>query len=82
MDTRITCRIVHPITYGDYPESMRHLVGSRLPKFTAAESEMLTRSYDYLGVNYYTARYVDESTYYSTTELSYSTDCRCNLTSK
>ncbi|OWM63734.1 hypothetical protein CDL15_Pgr005996 [Punica granatum] len=72
--------ILDPITFGHYPKSMRHLVGTRLPNFTAAESEILRGSYDYLGINYYTARYVDESTSYGTTDLSYTTDCRCNLT--
>ncbi|PKI34998.1 hypothetical protein CRG98_044611 [Punica granatum] len=74
--------IVDPITFGDYPKSMRNLVGTRLPNFTIAESKMLRGSYDYLGVNYYTARYVDESTSYSTTNLSYTTDGRCNLTTE
>ncbi|OWM85336.1 hypothetical protein CDL15_Pgr021091 [Punica granatum] len=74
--------IVHPITFGDYPRSMRSLVGTRLPNFTTAESDMLRGSHDFLGVNYYTARYVDESTSYSTTNLSYTTDCHCNQTTE
>ncbi|VFQ85608.1 unnamed protein product [Cuscuta campestris] len=32
---------LHPLTYGDYPKSMRSLVGERLPKFTPDQSEML-----------------------------------------
>ncbi|XP_071940374.1 beta-glucosidase 24-like [Coffea arabica] len=47
-----------PITHGDYPSSMRSLVGHRLPKFSKPESELLKRSYDFLGFNYYTANYV------------------------
>ncbi|PKI58290.1 hypothetical protein CRG98_021316 [Punica granatum] len=61
---------------------MRSLVGTRLPNFTTAESDMLRGSHDFLGVNYYTARYVDESTSYSTTNLSYTTDCHCNQTTE
>ncbi|PON32154.1 Glycoside hydrolase [Parasponia andersonii] len=51
---------VHPITYGDYPETMRNLVGCRLPKFTKAQSALLKGSFDFLGLNYYTARYAEE----------------------
>lgn len=61
---------------------MRSLVGVRLPKFTQKQSDMLKGSYDFLGVNYYTARYVDQSTSYSYENQSYTTDCRCNTTSK
>ncbi|CAJ1958384.1 unnamed protein product [Sphenostylis stenocarpa] len=49
----------HPVTYGDYPQSMRSLVGSRLPKFTPAESESLKGSYDFLGVNYYSTYFAE-----------------------
>ncbi|XP_030547473.1 beta-glucosidase 17-like [Rhodamnia argentea] len=73
----------HPITYGDYPQSMRRYVGEQLPKFTKAQSEALKGSHDYIGVNYYTARYVDESTSpFTTLNLSYTTDCHCNLTAE
>ncbi|KAI8545747.1 hypothetical protein RHMOL_Rhmol07G0062100 [Rhododendron molle] len=46
---------LHPLTYGDYPQIMKSLVGDRLPKFTESESQMLKMSYDYLGINYYTS---------------------------
>lgn len=48
---------MNPLTYGDYPENMRRLVGSRLPKFTAEEAEMVKGSFDFLGLNYYTSTY-------------------------
>ncbi|KAK3409331.1 hypothetical protein EUGRSUZ_J01459 [Eucalyptus grandis] len=71
----------HPITYGDYPKSMRRYVGERLPKFTKTQSEALKGSRDYMGVNYYTARYVDESASpFTALNLSYTTDCQCNMT--
>ncbi|KAK3404614.1 hypothetical protein EUGRSUZ_K00923 [Eucalyptus grandis] len=71
----------HPSTYGDYPKSMRRYVGERLPKFTKAQSEALKGSRDYTGVNYYTARYVDKSASpFTTLNLSYTTDCHCNIT--
>ncbi|KAB1224903.1 Beta-glucosidase 29 [Morella rubra] len=40
---------VNPITYGDYPESMRAIVGNRLPNFTEAQSNTLQGSLDFLG---------------------------------
>ncbi|KAK8956368.1 Beta-glucosidase 13 [Platanthera guangdongensis] len=46
-----------PLKFGDYPFSMRSLARDRLPKFTAEESEKLKGSYDFIGLNYYTARY-------------------------
>ncbi|CBI24926.3 unnamed protein product, partial [Vitis vinifera] len=48
---------LHPITYGDYPMTMRSLVGHRLPKFSPLESKMLKGSIDFLGINYYTSYY-------------------------
>ncbi|KAI4332635.1 hypothetical protein L6164_017527 [Bauhinia variegata] len=48
---------LNPITYGDYPESVRSLVGNRLPKFTQEQSDLLRKSYDFIGLNYYHAYY-------------------------
>ena len=48
---------MHPITFGEYPATMRRLVGSRLPEFTKAQSDKLKKSFDFLGVNYYTSNY-------------------------
>ncbi|CAN6692630.1 unnamed protein product [Malus baccata var. baccata] len=49
-----------PITRGDYPYNMRCLVRERLPKFTEEESKMLTGSFDFVGLNYYSARYATD----------------------
>ncbi|OMO49710.1 Glycoside hydrolase, family 1 [Corchorus olitorius] len=46
-----------PITSGEYPKSMQSLVGDRLPKFSKEQSEMLKGSFDFLGLNYYTANF-------------------------
>ncbi|KAK4397592.1 Beta-glucosidase 13, partial [Sesamum angolense] len=48
---------LHPLVYGEYPEIMQSLVGSRLPKFTKEQIEMLKGSFDFLGLNYYTGNY-------------------------
>ncbi|KAG6678726.1 hypothetical protein I3843_14G093300 [Carya illinoinensis] len=73
---------VNPVTYGDHPESMRALVGSRLPNFTEAQSNMLKGSFNFLGANYYTARYADDSKSSSSVNLSYTTDRHVNLTTE
>ncbi|KAF3958391.1 hypothetical protein CMV_016704 [Castanea mollissima] len=71
---------VNPIIFGDYPETMRALVGTRLPIFNESQSKMLKGSLDFLGVNYYTARYANDSTSSSSINLSYTTDSHVNLT--
>ncbi|XP_049368805.1 furcatin hydrolase-like [Solanum verrucosum] len=48
---------MHPLTYGDYPPSMRKLVGKRLPKFTPKESMLVKDSCDFIGLNYYTSNF-------------------------
>ncbi|XP_075644783.1 beta-glucosidase 17-like isoform X3 [Castanea sativa] len=73
---------VDPIIFGDYPETMRALVGTRLPVFTESQSKMLKGSLDFLGINYYTARYADDSTSSSSINLSYTTDSHVNLTTE
>lgn len=47
--------------FGDYPSSMRSRVGSRLPKFSEAESTLLKGSLDFLGINHYTTWYASNS---------------------
>lgn len=43
-----------PVYKGDYPDVMREVVGDRLPRFTAAEQELLKGSSDFFGLNHYT----------------------------
>ncbi|KAL8542382.1 hypothetical protein ACS0TY_003303 [Phlomoides rotata] len=70
---------LHPVVYGEYPKIMQSLVGNRLPKFTAAQSEMLKGSYDFLGVNYYTGNYAAHLSSRNGPVTSTS-DQMCNLT--
>ncbi|KAL5760550.1 hypothetical protein ACOSQ2_019388 [Xanthoceras sorbifolium] len=74
--------VVHPLTNGDYPKTMRYLVGNRLPNFTKEESILITGSLDFVGLNYYTSRYVDDAKSYSSIYLSYTTDSRVNETAE
>jgi len=57
------CRFANPIIYiyGDYPHSMKYLVGNSLPKFTAAQSKSLKGSldtYTYIYIYTYTQRII------------------------
>nr|WNF20694.1 strictosidine beta-d-glucosidase 1 [Mitragyna speciosa] len=72
---------MEPLTTGDYPKTMRKLVGSRLPKFSAEQSKQLKGSYDFLGLNYYTADYVTSASSSTTGgNLSYTTDSQVTHT--
>ncbi|KAK3211286.1 hypothetical protein Dsin_015992 [Dipteronia sinensis] len=72
---------MEPLTYGDYPFSMRTLVGERLPKFSKKESMMVKGSLDFLGLNYYTAFYAANVAVANSVNISYSTDSLANQTS-
>jgi len=77
----IVCRYAHPVTYGDYPESMKSSVGARLPTFTKVQSEGLKKSIDFLGVNYYTTYYAEHAAPVTTNRTFY-TDILATLSSK
>ncbi|GKU94138.1 hypothetical protein SLEP1_g7666 [Rubroshorea leprosula] len=68
-----------PITRGEYPHSMQSLVGNRLPKFSKAQSEMIRGSFDFLGLNYYTAFYAAYAPTPNAARPSYMTDSRTNI---
>nr|GMC84553.1 beta-glucosidase 12-like [Ipomoea batatas] len=67
---------LNPLVYGEYPSTMRSLVGKRLPEFTADQAAMLRGSFDFLGVNYYTAKYVAHATSVNNVNVSSSTDAQ------
>ncbi|KAG7551010.1 Glycoside hydrolase family 1 [Arabidopsis thaliana x Arabidopsis arenosa] len=48
---------MNPTTYGDYPQIMKDQVGDRLPKFTEDQKQKLKMTYDFVGINYYTATF-------------------------
>ncbi|XVE54510.1 hypothetical protein DITRI_Ditri03aG0087700 [Diplodiscus trichospermus] len=48
---------MEPLLLGRYPLSMRRLVKDRLPVFTEKERILVKGSFDFIGINYYTARY-------------------------
>lgn len=46
------------LTHGDYPSTVKELVGNRVPKFTKKQSDMINGSYDFVvGLNYYATYY-------------------------
>ncbi|XP_075664234.1 beta-glucosidase 11-like isoform X2 [Castanea sativa] len=52
---------VDPLVFGDYPQTMKKIVGSRLPSFTYAESSQVKGSFDFIGVNHYITMYVNDN---------------------
>lgn len=46
-----------PLYFGDYPDSMKLLVGDRLPIFTAQQKKLLKGSVDFYALNHYSSRY-------------------------
>ena len=75
------CRYMDPLTNGDYPLTMRSLVGERLPKFTKEESKLVKGSYDFIGLNYYSSQYVTVLLR-APQNASYLTDSRASATRK
>ncbi|VYS68181.1 unnamed protein product [Arabidopsis thaliana] len=43
--------------FGDYPQTMKDIVGHRLPKFTTEQIGKLKNSADFVGINYYTSTF-------------------------
>ncbi|KAI3986372.1 hypothetical protein MKX01_002217 [Papaver californicum] len=72
-----------PLTFGRYPLSMQSLVGDRLPKFSKEESNMVKGSFDFLGLNYYTANYAQHvMNANNNINPSYTTDAQTNQTTE
>ncbi|CAE6441331.1 unnamed protein product [Rhizoctonia solani] len=47
-----------PIYLGYYPESMKRMLGSRLPEFTPTERDLVLNSTDFFGLNSYTTNLI------------------------
>lgn len=75
------CRFLHPLVYGDYPRSMRFNVKERLPKFTADEVASMIQSFDFIGINYYTANYAKNNPNMIIPKPSYLNDIHATLSS-
>lgn len=76
-------RVMHPLVFGDYPETMKTLVGSRLPAFTMDESEQVKGAFDFFGVINYMAVYVKDNSSSQTQNLhDFITDMAVIMTRK
>ena len=53
-------RGMNPLLFGDYPEIMKTIVGSKMPSFSEEQSTLLRGSLDFLGINYYATLYVSD----------------------
>lgn len=71
-----------PLTFGDYPKSMKSLVGKRLPTFTKQQSELVKGSFDFLGSNYYTANYASYMPPPNANRITYFSDARASLSTE
>lgn len=71
---------MEPLANGQYPQSMVSKVGDRLPKFTERESQMLKRSFDFIGINYYSGFYATAIPPSDKIRPSYETDMLANIT--
>ncbi|CAE5956375.1 unnamed protein product [Arabidopsis arenosa] len=73
--------ILHPLVFGDYPETMKTNVGSRLPAFTEEESEQVKGAFDFFGVINYMALYVkDNSSSLKPNVQDFTTDMAVEMT--
>ncbi|GMN55327.1 hypothetical protein TIFTF001_024447 [Ficus carica] len=72
---------LEPVIFGYYPQSMRSAVGSRLPKFSEDQTQLLKGSLDFLGLNYYTSQYAENAPLTSGPNKSYSEDSHATKTS-
>ncbi|KAI8545750.1 hypothetical protein RHMOL_Rhmol07G0062300 [Rhododendron molle] len=73
---------MNPLTYGEYPETMRSFVGKRLPEFTPEQAKLVKGSCDFIGLNYYTGNYASDVPFANSVNVSYSSDSLANITSK
>lgn len=69
---------MEPITLGNYPENMRIQARGRLPEFTEEETNMMKRSFDFIGFNYYGAMYAFNRP--NSSSFSYTTDSEIEIT--
>ncbi|KAF8092209.1 hypothetical protein N665_0422s0038 [Sinapis alba] len=53
--------MLKPLVFGDYPDVMKRVVGTRLPVFSEEESEQVKGSSDFIGIIHYTTLYITKS---------------------
>ncbi|KAJ4956877.1 hypothetical protein NE237_013660 [Protea cynaroides] len=74
---------LNPLVFGDYPESMKKIAGSRLPSFTPHQSKLLKGSCDFFGLNHYRTMYIkDDPDSLKTNQRDYLGDMAAKMLSK
>lgn len=53
--------VLSPIAFGDYPELMKKIAGTRLPSFTKSQSELIKGSFNFISINYYSSAYISDN---------------------
>ncbi|RVW93563.1 beta-glucosidase 12 [Vitis vinifera] len=66
---------MEPLNSGAYPTDMVNYIKNRLPEFSKVESLMVKGSYDFIGINYYSARYATDVPCKSENMSSYTDAC-------
>ncbi|KAM0825270.1 hypothetical protein ACQ4PT_069669 [Festuca glaucescens] len=67
-----------PLINGQYPQTMQDIVKERLPRFTPDQVKLVKGSWDYIGINHYTAIYMTKEKLLNQTPISYSKDWQAN----
>ncbi|CAJ1933291.1 unnamed protein product [Sphenostylis stenocarpa] len=73
---------MEPLTKGEYPKSMRSMLGNRLPEFTKEESRQLKGSFNFLGLNYYSSFYAAYAPHPLGARPALQTDSLVNVTNE
>ncbi|KAF7805367.1 cyanogenic beta-glucosidase-like [Senna tora] len=71
---------LEPLVRGKYPQSMRRLVGRRLPKFSPHQRRLIIGSFDFIGLNFYTTNYAVYAPQFLNAPHSCITDSLAQLT--
>lgn len=51
---------MNPLVYGDYPEWIKKNING-LPEFNQEQKELVKGAYDFIGINYYTSRFMQHN---------------------
>ena len=70
---------MEPLNSGLYPAEMVNHVNKRLPQFSREQSSMVKGTFDFIGINYYSANYAANVSC-ETQQPSYFTDSCVSMT--
>ncbi|KAL9227321.1 hypothetical protein vseg_003022 [Gypsophila vaccaria] len=74
---------MYPLITGEYPETLKKLLGERLPSFTNEESKFVKDSFDFIGINCYVGTAVkNDPDSCNSTRKTVLTDMAAKLTPK